>query len=69
MELAESEWDPVFRIEEHAVPRNGVPAPGSQLEREAPGKRVIQQWKVMLHSSTGPIHWIAILNDGSAHIK
>lgn len=69
MELAKSEWDAVWRIFEWEVPRDGVPAPGSQLEREAPGKKIIQQWKVHLHSTTGPVHWIAILDDGSAHIK
>jgi hypothetical protein len=67
--LAKSEWDAVYIIEKLDVLRGGVPAPGSELERKAPGRKVKEQWKVYLHSYTGPVHFIAILDDGSAMLK
>ena len=67
--LASSQWDGVYLVDSYDVPRGGEPAPGSDIDRQAPGRKIVQQWRVKLHSSTGPTHWIAVLDDGSVHSK
>jgi hypothetical protein len=49
----------VYLVERHD------PRFGAQLG----GKDVVREWKVLLHSVTGPIHWIAEFEDGSISIK
>jgi len=57
--LAETEWDNVFRVDRSDARR------GASVE----GKDVVRQWRVSLHSSTGPVHWITELEDGSVVLK
>lgn len=64
--LAESEWDPVWSVEEIDTP------PGSVVrhaESEHYGKQISQQFRVRLWHGNGPLHFIAILSDGGAVIK
>jgi peptidoglycan hydrolase-like protein with peptidoglycan-binding domain len=63
--MAKNRWEPVWSVEEVDT------RPGTVIRRtEGPlakyrGQRVEQQFKVRLHSSTGPLHWIAIREDGT----
>lgn len=57
--LAETQWMHIFRVIRSDARR------GATIE----GKDVVRQWKIMIHSSTGPVHWIAELEDGSVVLK
>jgi hypothetical protein len=63
--LAQDEWDYVWSVEE-------VPTPAGTVVRRVEGKMgayhgtpIVQQFRVRLHSNTGPQHWIAIRANGA----
>lgn len=64
--LADSEWDYLFRVEEVETPAGTVARRTSGPLEKHYGAPIAQQFRVRLHSATGPLHWIAILEDGSA---
>lgn len=60
-DIASSVWDGVYSTEQYGSA--GKPAPGSEVARKYPGRSIRGTWRVRLHSSTGPVHWIVILDD------
>lgn len=66
---AENQWPDMFRVEEVET------RPGTVMRRVEGkmsvhyGKPVSQQFKVRLHSYSGPVHWIAVLADGSVLVE
>jgi hypothetical protein len=69
VKLAQSEWDAVFRVDEVETKPGAVVRNIEGAMAKHYGKAITQQWKVSLHSSTGPVHYIAVLADGGAVLK
>jgi len=67
--LAKSEWDSVFRVDEIETKPGAVVRNIEGKMAQHYGKQISQQWKVTLHSGSGPVHYIAVLVDGGAVLK
>lgn len=63
--MAENQWPDLWSLEEVDTP------PGSVIRRiegrmgKYRGQAIAQQFKARLHSSTGPLHWIVVREDGT----
>lgn len=63
--MATNRWPDLWSVEEIDTPPGTVVRRTEGEMAKHRGKRLAQQFKVRLHSNTGPMHWVAVREDGT----
>ncbi len=61
---AQFRWDGVYHVYRVTTPPDTIIRRCEGVLADHYGEKIASQWKVVLHSPTGPIRWLIELEDG-----